>query len=158
MISLSKQDIDRMRSKLPLITKAPCQASKSQMSKQRVQTWENTLEAIRKRKELFLIERERKRELRFAELDQQEEEFRLVQRKEALDRAAKLQSDQTEKMKIYRPQKLCAEVLDTVADQQREKLERKVKEQKEKDAYHQLILQQIQAAETIEKRNMERKN
>ena len=81
----------------------------------------------------------------------------MVQRKEALERAAKLQSDQTEKMKIYRSHKLCAEVLDTVAEQQREKLRRNEQKQKEKDAYHQLILQQVQAAGDMEKRKMERK-
>lgn len=60
-------------------------------------------------------------------------------------------------MKLYRSQKLCADVLDTVAQQIIEKEQRKEREQNEKNAYHQLVLQQIKAVEKIEERSKDRK-
>ena len=83
MISVTKQDIDRMRL-LSLSTQNSDSAKRQEllqtttkneqlhrMSKQRVEKWSNTLEAIRKKKEDYLVEKEREREQRFAELDVQ---------------------------------------------------------------------------------------
>lgn len=73
MISLSQLDIDRMR-KLALYERSHSSQvikneQKHSLSKKRVEKWPNTLEAIRKKKEDFLVEREAEREKRFAEVD-----------------------------------------------------------------------------------------
>lgn len=58
-------------------------------------------------------------------------------------------------MKFYRSQQLSVQVLDTVADQLREKDERKRRENQQNEAYHQLVLKQVQTAECMERTKIE---
>jgi hypothetical protein len=117
MSTLTRADIERMKaSVLPPLeghSKAERKAQLKQMSDDRQKHWPNTLEALRRKKESFIRDREEKEELKRQEVDREEAELRKTMRLESIRRANELLYDQTDKMKMLKGQVLYADVLHT---------------------------------------------
>lgn len=75
-IVLSRSEIERMKSSLappPSTDKSLRKNELKKISEERQQHWPNTLEAMRKKKESFVKDREEKEELKRQEIDRQVE-------------------------------------------------------------------------------------
>jgi len=153
-VVFSKAEIDRMKaSVLPStenISSLLRKADLKQKSENRLKNWPNTLDALRKKKESFLKDREEQDEQRRQEIDKEEAAIRGAARTESIRKANELLYEQTDKMKMLRSQQLYADVIDTRYHQIDEK-ERKKKEQNEfEKGFHLTLLEQIKKGEEDE--------
>lgn len=146
-ITLSRQEIENMRaSVLPEShdnSKAEYLRKRQQLSDDKIKHWPNTLEALRKKKESYLKDKEDKLEAERQQVDLKEAELRRSNRLEAIKRANDLLYEQTDKMKNLRSQQLYSDVLYTRISQldHKEQVKQKIKEEEAK--YHQIILEKV---------------
>jgi hypothetical protein len=159
MTSLSRAEIERMKaSVLPPVEnhlRVERKAELKRMSDDRQKHWPNTLEALRRKKESFIRDREEKEELKRQEIDREEAELRKTQRLESIRRANELLYAQTDKMKMLKGQMLYADVLHT--RQQQIEVKGKAKEAtKEIDReFHEITMEKVRLGEIAEQEKME---
>mmetsp|Transcript_2917 Transcript_2917/g.3074 ORF Transcript_2917/g.3074 Transcript_2917/m.3074 type:complete len:475 (-) Transcript_2917:209-1633(-) len=151
MSVINRSELQRIRENLEPApergNKAERRAELKKKSNDRLQNWPNTLEALRKKKESFLKDRESREEAARREIDLQEAEYRKNMRLESIKRANQLLYEQTDKMKMLRSQQLYSDVLQVRSEQVLEKdIRKKALIEKEK-AYHEDLLVQIQDGE-----------
>jgi len=120
------------------------------LSQDKVKNWPNTLEALRKRKEMFMKDKADQEELRRQEIDRQESEIRKAKRLEAIERANELLYSQTDKMKVLTSQALYADVIHERKSQIEAK--RKVVEEEKiiEQHHHENILREVKRLEGVE--------
>jgi hypothetical protein len=160
-VLISKDDLNRMKSSILPSTENFSREQKNKhlkkLSNDRVKNWPNTLEALRKKKESYLKEKEEIEELKRQELDREEAELRRKTRLEAIDRANNLIYEQTDKMKYLRSQELLSDVVYSRGYQINEKTQRKQQERTTEQLHHQEILRQIKENEEIDRKKSEQK-
>jgi hypothetical protein len=160
-VLISKDDLNRMKNSILPSTENFNREQKNKhlkkLSNDRVKNWPNTLEALRKKKESYIKEKEENEELKRQELDREEAELRRKTRLEAIDRANHLIYEQTDKMKYLRSQELLSDVIYSRGYQLDEKTQRKQQERTKEQLHHQEILRQIKENEEIEKKKSEQK-
>lgn len=159
-VVLSRKEIERMKaSVLPPVEDRRAQMKKTELrekSQERLKHWPNTLEAVRKKKESFLQEKEAKAEEVRQKIDREEAEFRRENRLKTIQKANDLIYEQTDKMKMLKSQKLYSEALHTRTFQIIEK-EKRFEEELAIDAkFHQDTLEQIRRGDEVD-RGKERK-
>lgn len=111
------------------------------MSEDKLKNWPNTLEALRKKKESYMKDKEDLLEAERQQVDLQEAELRRENRLAAIKRANELLYEQTDKMKNLRSQQLYSDVLYSRIDQLDHKKRVKEEEVEKEAKYHQSILQ-----------------
>lgn len=146
-ITLSRSDLENMKaSVLPPTqdnSKAELMKRRKELSEDKLKHWPNTLEALRKKKESYMKDKEDKLEAERQQVDLQEAELRRANRLEAIRRANELLYEQTDKMKNLRSQQLYSDVLYSRIDQLEDKKRAKVKTKEEDAVYHQIILEKV---------------
>lgn len=143
---------------LPPVENRARQERKAQlkaMSDERQKHWPNTLEALRRKKESFIKDREEKEELKRQEIDREEAELRKTLRLESIKRANELLYEQTDKMKMLKGQVLYADVLHTRKQQivEKEKAKDAVKEVDRQ--FHGITMEKVRVGEIAEKEKAE---
>eukprot|EP01006_Ploeotia_vitrea_P019374 TRINITY_DN51562_c0_g1_i1.p1 TRINITY_DN51562_c0_g1~~TRINITY_DN51562_c0_g1_i1.p1 ORF type:complete len:382 (-),score=61.70 TRINITY_DN51562_c0_g1_i1:276-1421(-) len=146
-IVMNREEIERMkRSVLPPEidqTKEIARKERKAKSEDKLKHWPNTLEALRKKKESFMKDKEDRLEAARQEVDLQEAELRRAQRLESIKRANQLLYEQTDKMKNLRSQQSYCDVLETRITQIDDKQKVKDLEKVEAAKYHQTILERV---------------
>lgn len=116
MSVLSRSELQRIKDSVePSVSdynsKGEKRAELKKKSNARLQHWPNTLEALRKKKESYLKDKEAREEMARREIDLQEAEYQKSKRLESIKRANQLLYEQTDKMKMLRSEQLYADVL-----------------------------------------------
>lgn len=152
---LTHNELNRIRNSILPSTENNLRETKKQelkkLSAERVKNWPNTLEALRKKKESYLKEKEELEEIKRQEIDREEAELRRKTRIDAIERANNMIYEQTDQMKYLRSQELLSDVLYSRNYQLQEKKQRKENEKLKEKQHHEEILQQIQQEEEKEK-------
>lgn len=158
---LSQSDLARMKrsvQSIPEDTSAQDRrAELKRRSEERVKNWPNTLEALRKKKENFLKDREEQEEKRRQEIDKQEAELRAQARLETIRKANDLLYEQTDKMKMLRSQQLYADVVYSRGFQIEEKKSVKEREKEAARKHHESIMRSIEIGEQQEKEKIDQR-
>ena len=159
---LTQSEIDRIKASVQPPTEVVNnrKAELKKKSEERLKNWPNTLEALRKKKESFLKDREEAAELVRQQIDIEEAEKRRLDRLEAIKKANDLIYEQTDKMKLLKSQKLYADVVYTRFQQVDKKQEVKEALKVEDAKFHEIILERVkrgeeEEAEKIAKREKE---
>eukprot|EP01038_Epipyxis_sp_PR26KG_P006804 gene6804-9319_t len=157
---LSKSELNRIKaSVLPSIENHDALKRKEHLKKlsnERLQHWPNTLEALRKKKESFLKDREDEAELKRQEADREEAELKRRLRLETISKANDLLYEQTDKMKMLRSKQLYTEVIHTRTSQTKDKEKAKEDEFLEAVKHHEEILKKVKIGEEDERRKREK--
>ena len=161
MITISRTELNNIKQIAsghnPIITS---QKSKDielkRLSQERIAKWPNTLEAIRHKKESYAAEKILEREQYLAQIDKDEEIYKLKERNDALLRAETILYERKDNMKLLRSKILYTDVLDTRSKQLIEKQERLKKEEQEKAEYYEIMKKQIKKAEEIEQLKLQK--
>ena len=156
MSFLTRGDIARMRESLTedsgdsLMRKQKKEMLRTR-SLERIQNWPNTLEALRRKKEMFVKDRAEKEELERQEVDRQEAELRRKQRLQTIERANDMLFRQSDKMKMLKSQMAYADAIHTRKFQvaEKEALKRKVIE--EDEMFHRIKMEKVRQGELEEK-------
>jgi len=80
------------------------------MSKQRVQNWPNTIEAVRRKREEDRIRKLEEEEIERRKIDAQEDALQTQLRTEALERANRVLYEQQDQVKAFQTKMLMADV------------------------------------------------
>lgn len=149
---LTQSEIDRIKASVlpPAATANNRKAELKKLSEERLKHWPNTLEALRKKKESFLKDREDAAELVRQQIDIEEAEKRRVDRLEAIRKANDLIYEQTDRMKLLKSQKLYADVIHTRFKQIDRKQEVKEGLKVEDAKFHEIILETVKRGEEEE--------
>lgn len=146
-VTFSRTEFEKLKQSISPIaedtSKIDLMKKRKQLSEEKIKNWPNTLEALRKKKESYLKDKEDKLEAERQEVDLKEAELRRSNRLEAIKRANELLYEQTDKMKNLRSQQLYSDVLYTRIGQLEYKQEVKNKIKEEDAAYHQIILEKV---------------
>jgi hypothetical protein len=147
MSVISFNDVVRMRRSLDdNLTTTLLREKKArlrELSQERIQHWPNTLSALRKKKEMFVKNRQEKEELARQEVDRKEAELRRQLRLETIERANDMLFRQSDKMKMLKGQMAYADALHTRVRQIEEKKFSKEKIVKEEAEYHRLTMEKV---------------
>lgn len=118
-----------------------------ELSDQKVKSWPNTLEAVRKKKESWKIVKLAEEENARIEIDRQEAELQKEKRLAAIQRANTIMYEQTERMKGLRSQQLYSDVIHERKAQVSDRIARNTLETDREKWYHEEMLIQIDRAE-----------
>jgi hypothetical protein len=149
-------DIGRMKSSL-LVDSGSAAARKEKRellrnrSQDRIQNWPNTLDALRKKKEDFVKDREEKLEAERRELDRQEAELRRQVRLDTIGKANDMMFRQSDKMKMLKSQMAYADAVHHRQFQIAEKQVAKQKELEEEAYFHRIKMEAVVKGEAEEK-------
>ncbi|KAJ8612520.1 hypothetical protein CTAYLR_003720 [Chrysophaeum taylorii] len=150
MTVISSRELERMRAS---VRPEAATATDSRrlllkgLSDEKVKTWPNTLEAMRKKKENWKKEKIEEEEKARVEMDKEEAAFQMKQRLGAIERANLLLYEQTDRMKGLRSKQTYSEVVRERKEQAKEKQLRKRWESEKEREYHEALLKQIDQAE-----------
>jgi len=146
-VTLSRDELAKMKaSVLPPThdsSKHDLIKRRKEMSEDKLKNWPNTLEALRKKKESYMKDKEDLLESERQQVDLQEAELRRESRLAAIKRANELLYEQTDKMKNLRSQQLYSDVLYSRIDQLKHKEDVKKGEVDKEAKYHQNILEVV---------------
>jgi hypothetical protein len=158
-VIVGKDEIDRMRRSILPPTENFAREQKAEhlkkLSNDRVKNWPNTLEALRKKKESYLKEKEDIEEQKRQEVDREEAELRRKTRLDAIERANTMIYEQTDRMKYLRSQELLSDVVHTRGYQLVEKDQRAKSEQSAERKHHEDTIRQVQQGEEEERKKRE---
>lgn len=113
----------------------------TQKSEERKAKWPNTLDATRKKKETWKIEKQAREEIERQKIDNEEDDLQRKVREAQIKRANELLYEQTDKMKNLRSQMMYCDVIEEQKFQTKEK-ERKRNMERQMDAHWYKIQQQ----------------
>lgn len=153
---LSMADIGRMKSSL-FVDSGSTVARKEKRellrnrSQDRIQNWPNTLDALRKKKEDFVKDREEKLEAERQELDRQEAELRRQVRLDTIGKANDMMFRQSDKMKMLKSQMAYADVVHHRKFQTADKQVAKQKELEEEANFHRIKMEAVVKGNAEEK-------
>lgn len=150
---ITRGELERMRKSTQpvLVTDAEARRRHLKMlSDEKVKSWPNTLQAMRKKKENWKKERLEAEEEARKKIDREEAELQRERRAAAIDRARKIMYEQTDKMKNLRSQQLYSEVVGDRAEQVRERQVMRDWERDKEAAYHEEIMRQVQEGDRRE--------
>ena len=151
---INASEINRMRSSLNVELGGDAfRASQNKktmlrtLSQDRIKSWPNTLEALRRKKEEFVKTRAHEEELERREVDRKEAELNRKLRFESLERASEMLFKNTDKMKLLKSQIMYADAIHGRKDQIAWK--QKVKEdiKKEDEVYHNIKMEKVRRSE-----------
>ena len=117
------------------------------LSDEKVRTWPNTLEAMRKKKENWKQEKREEEEKKRLDIDREEAEVGRLRRSKAIDRAKKILYDRTDKMKSLRSQQLLSEVVFERRGQVKDKEDVKQWEEEKEERFHETMMRQLKISE-----------
>lgn len=120
------------------------------LSEDKVKHWPNTLEALRKKKEMYIKDKADEEEIKRQEIDRQESEIRKAKRLESIERANELLYNQTDKMKVLNSQILYADVIHERKSQIEMKTKVRESEKISERSHHENILREVKRLEEIE--------
>mmetsp|Transcript_9949 Transcript_9949/g.13009 ORF Transcript_9949/g.13009 Transcript_9949/m.13009 type:complete len:467 (-) Transcript_9949:233-1633(-) len=152
-VVISRSELQRIRERVRITPVSDKEARRRELkarSDNRVTKWPNTLEANRKHKENWKIEKEEKAEKERQEIDRQEAELQKQIRLETIRKANEVLYQQTDRMKLLRSRMLLADV---VQDREIQKQEKAMKKQYEKELeqqHHEEMMKQMKLAEDRE--------
>lgn len=156
--TISRSDLERIKNSVKPETQDSFKDRKAELKKKsedRLQHWPNTLEALRKKKESFLKDKEDALEEQRRKVDEEDAELKKQQRLEAIKRANQLLYEQTDKMKVLRSEELYAKVIDERKEQLAEKQHLKELEKQKEREFHESLKARIKKAEDDEQLKME---
>ena len=157
---LSMADIGRMKSSL-FVDSGSTVARKEKRellrnrSQDRIQNWPNTLDALRKKKEDFVKDREEKLEAERQELDRQEAELRRQVRLDTIGKANDMMFRQSDKMKMLKSQMAYADVIHHRQFQTSDKQVAKQKELEEEANFHRIKMEAVVKGNAEEKAKLD---
>jgi len=155
---VSRSDFDRIRASVQ-------QAKVDQRSKfrdeelrkksqERTAKWPNTLDATRKKKEMWKIEKQAREEAERLLLDKEEDELQRKARELQIKRANALLYEQTDKMKNLRSQMLYCDVIEEQKLQVQEKERKRAMERKMEEHWFKLQEQQLDEYDQREEKEL----
>lgn len=146
---ISRSEIERLRASVRESKVDDSRSARDEMlrkkSEERKAKWPNTLDAMRKKKEMWKIEKQAKEELERQKVDKEEDALKLQIREAQIKRANELLYEQTDKMKNLRSQMLYCDVIEEQKHQVAEKERKRAMERKMDEHWYQQ--QQIQMDE-----------
>lgn len=152
---LSSKDLARIKASiLPPVENKNAQDKKERlkkMSDDRMKNWPNTLEAMRKKKENYIKDKEDKAELKRQEIDREEASLKRQERLVTIKKANDLLYEQTDRMKYLKSQIMYAEALHTRKSQEDHRKNQWKEELAIESKYHQLTLEKVRKGEEEEK-------
>ena len=156
MSYLTQNDIARMRMSLnadsgDVMKRKAKKELLRQRSQEKMKSWPNTLDALRKKKERFVIEREEREEKERQEVDRLEAEHNRKARLATLDRANDMLFRQSDKMKMLKSQLAYSDALHTRKFQIQDKVEAAQKIKLEDERFHKIKMEKVRQDEEQEK-------
>lgn len=155
---ISRSDLERIKKSVQPETQDSFKDRRAELKKKsedRLQHWPNTLEALRKKKESFLKDKEDAIEAERRKIDEEEAEVKKQQRLEAIKRANQLLYEQTDRMKVLRSEELYAKVIDERKVQLAEKQRLKEIEKQKEREFHEGLMAQLKKQEMDEQSKLE---
>lgn len=146
-VVMSRYELERMRRSVakPEITdREAARIAKKELSDARVAMWPNTLEAQRRKKENWKLEKVAKEEEERREIDRQEAELQKNLRIESIKRANRILYEQTDKMKGLRSGQLYSDVLADRREQVEEKKIRSTWSGQHDAEYYKIMMEQLE--------------
>jgi len=123
-------------------------------SEERKAKWPNTLDATRKKKEMWKIEKQAREEAERLKLDKEEDELQRKQKEITLKRANVLLYEQTDKMKNLRSQMMYADVIEEQKLQLHEKDRKRSMEKRMEEHWYKQQQQQMDEYDQREDREL----
>jgi len=159
-VVITRSDLQRLKEKVKATPMSDHEARRRHLkalSDNRVSRWPNTLEANRKQKENWKIEKEERIEKERQEIDRREAELQKEMRLLTIQNANKVLYEQTDRMKLLKSRKLLAEVVQEREVQKLEKLQRRKGDVDLELQHHDEMVRQLRLAEDREAQALAKK-
>lgn len=150
-MKITRGELDKMRRCLePAVARDSRWEKLKALSDEKVKTWPNTLEAMRRKKENWKKEKLEEEEKRRVEIDKEEAELQKELRLKAIERANRMLYEQTDQMKGLRSQQMYSDVIYGRRSQIKEKQAQKEEEIEKEKEFHEALMRQLEQAEKRE--------